>query len=110
MTVSKNDIQHKLEAELDRLKRVLRLGYELRAKWVPSNNSKISGEVKNGTIFVYDGIEEVALETLKHEFLDYCVSGIVEPYKEVANKLIAIINDACYKDKERLVEALSRLL
>jgi len=42
--------------------------------------------------------------------LDYAISKIVEPYKEVANRLIMFINEEAYRRKERLVEALIRLL
>ena len=36
---------------------------------------------------------EVALETLKHEFVDYAISKVIEPYKEVTNRLIALVNE-----------------
>jgi len=104
------DLQKKLEAELERLKRILRLGCEVKVRWIPNNNSKISGEVKGETIFVYDEEEELAQETLKHEFIDYAIGKVIEPYKEVTNKLIALINEDAYRKKEKLVEALSALI
>jgi len=104
------DLQKKLEAELERLKKILKLGYELKVRWIPNNNSKLSGEVKGETIYIYDEEEELALETLKHEFIDYAISKVIEPYKEVTNRLISLINDDAYRRKERLVEALCHLI
>lgn len=85
------------------------MGYELKVVWLP-NNLKLSGEVKGGTIYVYDEEERLALETLKHEFIDYAISNVIEPYKEVTNKLIMLINEEAYKRKEKLVETLGELV
>jgi hypothetical protein len=74
------------------------------------NNSRLSGEVKEDLIYIYDENEEIALETLKHEFVDYAISKVVEPYKEVTNTLVAMINDDTYRRKEKLVGVLSQLL
>lgn len=108
--IAKFDFQKELEAELERLKKILKLGYELKVKWIPNNNSRISGEVRSDYIYVYDEDKEVALETLKHEFVDYAVSKVIEPYKEVTNRLIALINEIAYTRKERLVEMLTQLI
>jgi len=104
------NLQKKLEAELERLMRILKLGYELKVRWIPNNNSKLSGEVKGETIYIHDEEEELALETLKHEFIDYAISKVVEPYKEMTNRLISLINEDAYRKKERLVENLCRLI
>jgi len=50
------------------------------------------------------------LEILRHEFLDYEISRIIEPYREVTNKLISLINEDAYRRKERLIEALVKLI
>jgi len=107
---TKCGIQRKLEDELERLKKILRLGYELGVIWVPTSNKNLSGEVKGAFIHVYDQDEEIALATLKHEFIDFAISKVVEPYKEVTNKLISLLNEDAYRRKEKLVEALTRLL
>jgi hypothetical protein len=82
----------------------------LRVTWIPRFNGKLSGEVKGDLIYIYETEEEVALITLKHEFLDYAISQVIMPYKEVTNKLISQINEDAYRRKERLVEALNRIL
>jgi len=78
--------------------------------WLPDSHSKLSGEVKGDQIRVYEVDEEKALETLKHEFLDYLISKSAEPYEKVTNLLIKMVNDEGYARKEKLVEALSQLL
>jgi hypothetical protein len=103
-------LENKLESELESLKRKLNLGYELSVKWVPNSNDRLSGEVKGDCIYIYEQNSNEAIETLKHEFLDYSISKIIEPYKEVTNKLIALINEIAYRRKEKLVEALARSL
>jgi len=67
-------------------------------------------EVRGYHIHIYEEEGEVALETLKHEFIDYSISKVIEPYKEVANRLIALINDEAYRRKEGLVETMTRLV
>jgi len=107
---SGSSFQRELEEELERLKKLLKTGYELRVIWTPNSKTRISGEVRGTTIHVYDTEREVALETLKHELIDYSISKIIEPYKEIANKLISLINEDAYKRKETLVEALGQIL
>jgi len=105
-----HDPQSKLKEELERLKRKTGFGQELGVVWVPSATSKLAGEVKGETIFIYEEVEAKAIETLKHEFLDYAMSKVIEPYREVTNKLILLFNEEAYRRKERLIEKLARLL
>ena len=107
---SNGKLQKKLENELERLQHILKLGHELTVKWIPQGSSKLSGEVKNGTILIYEENEDVAIETLKHEVIDFAVSQAVEPYKEVTNRFIALVNEQAYKKKEEIVERLTALL
>lgn len=102
--------QSVLEAELGRLKKILQLGYELKVSWEPNLNSKLSGEVRGDCIYVYDQDEKDAFETLRHEFCDYAVSKVIEPYKDVTNRLITMINEDAYKKKEKLVDMLTDLI
>ena len=104
------DLQDVLEEELERLKRKLFLGYELKVVWIPDGSEKLSGEVKGDTIFIYERNEGDAFETLRHEFLDYVVSKVIEPYKEVTNKLIVLINEDAYRRKEKLIEKLKGII
>jgi hypothetical protein len=47
---------------------------------------------------------------LRHEFLDYAIGKVIEPYKEVTNKLIMLINEEACKRKEKFVEVSSELI
>jgi len=71
----------------------------------------LSGEVKGNVIVIYDSDMERALETLRHEFLDYVISHeIEEPYKELINRLIDAFESVMYKRKERVIERLMAAL
>ena len=107
---SQADVQTKLEKQLDRIQKKLGLGLALKVVWKPSPDGTLSGEVKNNLIYVYEADEEKAVDTLRHEFLDYCISQAIEPFREVTNWLIKMINENAYKRKEKVVEALTRLL
>jgi len=102
--------ENNLTKELEFLKRRLNLRHELTLKWLPGEKDGICGEVNGGCIYIYEVDEEKALETLKHEFLDYLISKSIEPYEKVANLMIRMVNDEGYARKEKLVEALSQLL
>lgn len=107
---SQKSLEERLACELQRLKDMLRMGYELEVKWLPNPDQKLSGEVKGSRIYIYEEDEAKALRTLKHEFLDFGLSSAIEPYKAVTNRLIGLINEEAYRRKEKLVEALTKLL
>jgi len=100
----------KLEAELNNLKERSGLGLELKVVWKPRFNNELSGEVKNNIIFIYEEDEKKAIDTLQHEFLDYCVSKPIMPYKMLLNKLIQMLNDDAYRQKEEVVIGLQKLI
>jgi hypothetical protein len=104
------NFQKRLENELKRLKKRLKIGYELKVVWSPNNSGNLAGEVKGETIYIYDESEKEALKTLRHEFLDYAISKLIEPYKNVTNKLIMLMNEEAYKHKEKFIEALVELI
>lgn len=104
------DLQKRLENELERLKRLFKMCYDLKVVWLPNSNSDLSGEVKDETIFIYEGDFDIALKTLKHEFLDYAISQVIEPYRRIANQLILLINEEAYRRKEELIEKLSEVV
>jgi len=113
--VAKGEVR--LNAELERLKKLFGLAYNLIVIWEPSktrcnagDTPQLSGQVLGDTIYIYELDEEKAVETLRHEFLDYCISQAIQPYKEVTNRLIRMINDDVYRRKEKIVEALVKLL
>jgi hypothetical protein len=104
------NFQKRLENELEKLKKRFKVGYELKVVWSPNNSGNLAGEVKGETIYVYDENEKEALKTLRHEFLDYAISKLIEPYKNVTNKLIMLMNEEAYKHKEKFIETLIELI
>jgi len=83
----------------------------LELLWVPDASKRLSGEVKNGVLYIYEGNEERALETLKHELIDYLItSRIVKPLVDLVNLLIRSKESEIYGEKEKIVGVLSRML
>jgi len=100
----------KLSHELKRLQCLLNVGHDLKLVWAPRHDCILDGKVKASTMRIYsEGLEE-ALKTLRHEFFDYVLSETIEPYKEVTNALITVVNKQAYGRKEKLVEKLADLL
>lgn len=102
-------VQRRLEEELNELKQATNMGHELSLEWVPDRGSKLSGEVKDSVIYIYEEDEAKAIRTLKHEFLDHLVSQAIEPYKVITNALIKTLNEDAYRRKEKIIDALTRL-
>ena len=82
------DLQRELEKALKELKKVVRQGYELRAVWIPKGNCTVSGEVKGRYIYVYDENGKVALETLKHKFIDHMISRVADRSIDLMSKVL----------------------
>lgn len=106
----------RLQRELERLKQTLSTGYELKVVWLPGHikhlqNKELAGEVIGNTIYIYESNEENAINTMKHEFMDYIVSSATEAtYKKFINLLISLLEEINYQRKEEVVDKLSRLL
>jgi len=104
------DVQHALEGELERLKSRAGIGHELKVSWRPNEKLGLSGEVKGGTIYIYEHDPCRALDTLRHEFMDWLLSRAIEPYRMVTNKLIELVNEIAYRRKEEVVESILKLM
>jgi hypothetical protein len=99
----------RLETELDHLKQSFQMGQELKVQWTPNNGSK-SGEVTGTTIRIYEAEPTKAMDTLRHEFVEYILTtDLVAPYKRLINKLIALFEEEMYDRKEKLVDRLQEL-
>ena len=85
----KNTLE-RLETELAHLKEKFRMGHELRLEWIPNSGPK-SGEVNGTTIRIYEADQTKALDTLRHEFIEYVLTEeLVAPYKQFINRLICV--------------------
>ena len=102
--------QSALAAELERLSRILNVSECFHVKWLPLAKSDLSGEIKGNLILLYDEDFESARETLKHRLIDFAISKVIEPYIQVTNRLISLLNERAYKEKEKLVERLVKVV
>jgi len=76
------------------------LGYHLKVRWAPQENLELCGQVKDDIIYVYAENLQNAIETLRHEFIDYVISQAIEPYKKMVNTMIRLQNKDAYEKKE----------
>ncbi|MEM2537502.1 MAG: hypothetical protein QXK29_05110 [Candidatus Bathyarchaeia archaeon] len=111
MSKKTNELQTVLEKELQRLAEKLGLNLDLKVVWVPNKTACLSGEVKDGSIYIYEADGEKAVQTLKHELIDYLItSRIVKPLVNLLNILIKAREAEIYKEKEKLVEIFSKII
>jgi hypothetical protein len=106
-----------LQRELERLKNLSGLGFELNIYYCPTENSRLSGEVKNKVVCIYEQDPLKALDVLVHEFIDYLISNAIGPYikaahyyRKMINALIEEFGEEAYSEKERVVEALKKIV
>ena len=100
-------IINSLEQELSKLKFRFQMAHELKIKWLPDAGSKKSGEVIGRTIYIYEEDEAKALDTLRHEFIDYILTKeLVSLPQKMINLLIKLFEEEMYERKERLIEKL----
>jgi hypothetical protein len=106
-----SELQGRLEGELQRLSAKLGLNLDLRVVWTPDPPNSLSGEVRGNTIYIYEVEEEKAIQALRHEVLDHLItSRIVKPLVDLINLLIKAREAEIYKEKEEIVEALSKIV
>jgi hypothetical protein len=105
----KQGSEAQLREELEHLKHISGLGSALNLVWAPDPGKALSGEVKGSTVYIYDESEKQALDTLRHEFFDYCISKAIQPYRQVTNTLIKLLNENAYTQKEEIVEGLRKI-
>ena len=116
-------IKRKLQKELSNLQATLNIGHQFKLKYLPNqkriskNGFPLMGEVNGDFIFIYVEDETTALETLRHEFIDYMVAEAIKPYQEICNVQRQILNgvfthleDNAYLEKEAMVDRLIRPL
>jgi hypothetical protein len=105
------DFQITLERELEGLEAKLGLDFGLKVVWAPDPSNHLSGEVRNGVVYVYEEDLEGAVRTLKHELIDYVLtSKLIQPLVSLVNLLIKAKEVEIYREKEGIVEALSKIL
>ena len=87
------------------------MGSYLRLIWIPLEDPDRHGEVKGDAIIIYDKDEEVAIRTLRHEFVDhFYVKDVVDPLVKYINHQKNLIDNLIYERKEVIVEKIVDLL
>ena len=104
-----------LEAELERLKLKAGMGFEVKLEWSPGifshkNGKQLLEEVRRNTIFIYVKDLDEALPLLTHGFLEWLLNQNTKGYRSLINKLIEVFEEMQYSNKERIIEAISRLV
>ena len=105
------EVRRLLEAELERLRQKTGEGSELEVLWEPHPDSAREGEVKGNLILIYSETPEKALETLRHEYVEWLLNAkIARPYRLLINKLIEAYEQTPYRQQEQATEAILKLL
>lgn len=104
-----------LEDELERLKLKARMGLEINLEWSPGivrhkNGKRLLEEVRGDTIFIYVKDLDEAMQLLTHAFLEWLLNQNTKRYRLLINKLIEVFEELQYVNKERIIEAFSRLV
>ena len=87
-------LQSVLESELQRLKDMFHRGHDLTVRHLPGqirtgeNGGVLAGEVQNMMILIYEDIEDKAISTLYHEFVEACfIVPLTRNFYRVINHL-----------------------
>ena len=104
-----------LEAELERLKLKVGMGFEVRLKWLPGtvkfkNGKQLLEEVVGDTIFIYVEDLAEAMPLLTHGFSEWLLNQNTKRYRLLINKLIEVFEQIQYEEKEKLIDAMIKLL
>lgn len=110
-----SEAESKLGEELERLKRRVGIGFEVQVRWLPGQvkhkkGKELEEEVVGNTIFVYAKDLERAIDLTAHVFTEWLLNQYSKPYRQLINKLIELFEDLQYEEKERLADAITKIL
>lgn len=105
-TVSSSKLQEEFRTFVEKL------GVQhLELVWRPDLRKEVSGEVRNGILYIYEEDENKAIETVKHELIDYLItSRLIKPLVDMINLLMKSKESDIYREKEKIVEGLIKML
>lgn len=86
------------------------LGVPLKLEWSPKPSSKVHGEIKGATIYIYDVNPEDAWSTFLHEIIEFKLKDLTSVYRALINKLIEAIEAITYKQKEEFINFIPSIL
>ena len=111
----KHEVEARLEAELERLKLKVGMGSEVNVKWLPGtvkykNGKQLLEEVVGDTVFIYVEDLTEAIPLLAHGFSEWLLNKHTRKYRLLINKLIELFEQIQYEEKEKTVDAITKLL
>jgi hypothetical protein len=110
LKIESADIQTVLENEFAKLQTLIPFDGVTAVRWKPESRGKLSGEVVDSVIYVYEENLNTAVNTLKHEYLDCILTRkIINPLTAIVNIFIEDKTRQIYREKERIVECLLKL-
>jgi len=79
--------------------------------WAPGKSSK-RGEVipRERLVIIYDKDPSRAWETFQHELVELTLRRVLRPYRLLCNKLIELVEEVTYIEKEAFIKELPDLL
>jgi len=89
-----------------------RLGHKgWTSVWSPEESPK-RGKVipRERLIIIYDKDPSRAWETFQHELVELRLRRVLRPYRELTNKLIEVVENIAYIEKETFINDLPELL
>jgi len=109
------DAAARLIRKLEELKRNLSMGYEVKVEWQPGKvkfkeGKPLEEEVVGNMIFIYSEDPSKAEELLAHGFAEWLLNQHTKKYRLLINKLIEVFEQIQYEEKEKIVDAIARLM
>lgn len=115
-TIQKNkNASARLSEKLEELKRRLGMGYEVMVEWHPGevkfrDGKPLEEEVQGSRIIIYVDDLSRAEELLAHGFAEWLLNQHVSKYRMLINKLIELFEELYYQEKEKIIDAITKLL
>jgi hypothetical protein len=109
------EVEAELEAELGRLKRNVGMGFEVSVMWLPGtvkhkDGKQLQEEVSGDTILIYTQEPAETIHLLAHGFAEWILNQHTKRYRLLINKLIELFEQIQYEEKERIIQALTKLM
>ena len=109
------NLESRLEAKLEALKRRVGMGFEVSVRWLPGtakykNGKQLLEEVLGDAIVIYAEDPAEATRLLPHGFAEWLLNQHTKRYRLLINKLIELFEQIQYEAKEKLVDAITNLL
>ena len=111
----KREVGARLTGELERLKKMVGMGFEVSVRWLSGkvrykNGKQLLEEVSGDTIIIYTEDSAEAMHLLAHGFAEWLLNQHTKRYRLLINKLIEVYEQIQYEEKEKIVQALTKLM